>query len=37
MIKPEELEYVRMKNDINILLEKSKKIKNHRVIASLIE
>lgn len=38
MIKPEEmLEYVRKRNEINILLEKSKKIKNLRVIASLIE
>ena len=38
MIKPDEmLEYVRKRNEINILLEKSKKIKNLRVIAKLIE
>ena len=38
MIKPDEMiKYVRKRNEINILLEKSKKIKNLRVIAKLIE
>ena len=38
MIKPDEMiKYVRKRNEINILLEKSKKIKNLRVIAKIIE
>ena len=38
MIKPDEMiKYVRKRNEINILLEKSKKIKSLRVIAKLIE
>jgi hypothetical protein len=38
MIKPDEMiKYVMKRNEINILLEKSRKIKNLRVIAKLIE